>query len=145
MQNNLNMEPENEKVDSVLSYILMKKLITPIKRTPAFKLGLVDREGDVLKKPETEEEVNAITTLDKLVYKLKKLLGSKLAQLNRFMYLLGSAEDVSSDIHVMGGVEKRGVVKRIQADLETMFEKYDISAKEFFNTMLVEEIRKKNL
>lgn len=136
---------DSEKMEKVMSFIVMKRLITPIKRTKAFKLGLVDRSGKVLKKPETKEEKKAFTPLDTLIFKIKRMLGSKLAQLNTFMYLQSSEEDFSDNIVVMGGLEKRGMVKRVQDDLKKLLEKYSITSDEFFNGVLNEEIRKKGL
>lgn len=136
---------DSEKMEKVISFILMKRLITPIKKTKAFKLGLVDRAGKNIKKPETDEEKKAYTTLDKLIFKLKFLMGSRLAQMNIFMYLQSSEEDFSDSIKVLGGVEKRGMVKRVQDDMERMLEKYDITKDEFFNTMLMEEMKKKGM
>jgi len=136
---------DSEKMEKVMAFILMKRLITPIKKTNAFKLGLVDRSGKVIKKAESDEEKKALSTLDKLIFKLKRLMGSKLAQLNTFMYLQTSEEDFSDNIIVLGGLEKRGMVKRVQDDLNKLLEKYDISQEEFFNNMLNEEIKKKGI
>ena len=134
---------ESEKMEKVMAFILMKRLIIPIKKTKAYKLKLVDKEGKIIKQPETNEEKKALTTFDKVVFKLKKLLGSKIAQLNTFMYLQNSEEDFSDNIIVLGGIEKRGMVKRVHDDMKRMLEGYGVLEDEFFNTILFEELRKK--
>ena len=136
---------DTEKMEKVMSFILMKRLVIPIKRTKAFELGLVNRTGRIIKEPETEEEKKALTVFDKLIFKIKRLMGSKLAQLNRFMYLQNSEEDFSDNIIVLGGVERRGMVKKMLDDMKHLFEKYDVSKEEFFNMVLMEDIRKKDI
>ena len=43
----------HEQIDDVLSFILIRKLVTPVTKTRAYKLGLVDGLGRVIKEPET--------------------------------------------------------------------------------------------
>ena len=136
---------DSEKIDKIVSFIVMKRLITPIKKSDAFKLGLIDRSGKIIKQPTTDEEKNSLSELDKLIFKLKNLMGSRLAQLNTFMYLQSSQADFSNSIIVTGGIEKRGIVKRVLDDLNSLFEKYDITQEEFFNGVLNEEIIKKGM
>jgi hypothetical protein len=61
-------------VDIFVVYQFLKKLVTPFDQTKAFKLGLIDKNGKRLKKPSTEDEKNALTYFDKLVFNLKRLL-----------------------------------------------------------------------
>ena len=58
-------------------YQFLKKLVTPIKNTDAFKLGIIDEKGKVLKKRstlKTSEEKEAYTLTDTMIFNLKKLL-----------------------------------------------------------------------
>lgn len=143
MEKEEKVRDDSARIEKVLSFIVMKRLITPIKKSDAFKLGIVDRSGKVIKKPVTEEEQEAFTPFDVLIFKLKKMLGSKLAQLNSFMYVQASQEELSDSIKVMGGVEKRGMVKRVIDDMEKLMEKYDVTSDELFNHILKEEMDSK--
>lgn len=63
--------------DAYLVYNLVKKLITPFDKWPAFKLGIIDAKGNVLKKKSmlrTSEENNAWGYFDMAVANLKKIL-----------------------------------------------------------------------
>ena len=69
-------------IDLFVSYRFLKLLTTPFKKTEAFKLGIIDKNGHRILKPKsTEPEVklnttqqkNAYTILHKLVFNIKKL------------------------------------------------------------------------
>jgi hypothetical protein len=70
----------------VIGY-MMNVLSTPIHETQAFKLGIVDASGSVIKRPETLEEQMAYTSIDSYLFKLKNMLGSKKDLLNSEVYL----------------------------------------------------------
>lgn len=64
-------------VDAIITYRILKKLVTPFEDTPAFKLGIVDKNGKILKKEnelKTPEERDAYTMLDRLVFRLKRII-----------------------------------------------------------------------
>lgn len=65
----------------------IKTLSIPIHETKAFKMGIVNAEGDIIKRPETLEEKMAYSKLDSYVFRLKKVLGQKLDIVNRTMQL----------------------------------------------------------
>ena len=52
----------------------LRLLTTKWENTNAFKLGIVDKNGKKLKKPETSEEKGAYNTFHKLVYNIKRLI-----------------------------------------------------------------------
>ena len=78
-------------------YQFLKKLVTPFEKTEAFKLGIIDKDGKILKKRrdlETKDEKSAYNLSDTLVWNLKKILGkiplgkSKLASYAAALYLI---------------------------------------------------------
>lgn len=76
-------------IDSLIVFRILKMLTTDFKKTPAYKFGFIDRDGNRIKKiphpeiknqfvennPKTKEEKNSLTPLHRLVFNLKKLLG----------------------------------------------------------------------
>jgi hypothetical protein len=65
-------------LDLLYTYQFLKRLATPFKEWDAFKLGIIDENGKVLRKSstlKTVEEKNAWGNFDRLVANLKKLLG----------------------------------------------------------------------
>ena len=58
-------------------YQFIKKLVTPFSETEAFKLGIIDEKGKVLKKRSTLTKIaerEAYTLSDTLIFNLKKIL-----------------------------------------------------------------------
>ena len=69
-------------IDLFVSYRFLKLLTTPFKKTDAFKLGIVDENGNRIRKKDstavavelaTTQQKNAYTILHKLVFNIKKL------------------------------------------------------------------------
>ena len=63
-------------VDSAITYRIIKKLITPFHKTEAFALGLIDETGHIIRKPNTDNERDALTLLDRLCFRLKRIISS---------------------------------------------------------------------
>jgi len=56
---------------------LLYMLVTPFDKTPAFRLGIIDAKGKILRKAstlKTEEERDAYTYLNRLVFNVKRLI-----------------------------------------------------------------------
>lgn len=64
-------------IDNLLAYRILSMLVTPFEESDAFKLGIIDAKGKILKKQNqltTGEEKDAYTYLQRLVFNLKRLL-----------------------------------------------------------------------
>ena len=64
-------------IDAVIAYRVVKLLATPFNKTSAFKLGIIDERGKVLKKSRDisdPKERNAYTLLIRFVFNLKRIL-----------------------------------------------------------------------
>tara|TARA_R110001599_G_scaffold69059_1_gene194546 strand:+ start:137 stop:751 length:615 start_codon:yes stop_codon:yes gene_type:complete len=69
-------------IDLFVTYRFLKLLTTPFEKTDAFRLGIIDDNGNRIKKPKstqpavelaTVEQKNAYTILHKLVFNIKKI------------------------------------------------------------------------
>ena len=71
-------------IDLFVTYRFIKLLVTPFDKTPAFKLGIIDKDGNRMKEKtvargmqptqlKTDEEKSAYTILHKLVFNIKKI------------------------------------------------------------------------
>ena len=138
----LNEQGRSEDLDSILVFLVMKRLMRPIKDTSAFKLGLVDSFGKSLKEPKTDQESQALTVLDLFVFKMRRLLGSKMSQLNNFLFVKTIGNDLINKVIVKGTVSQRAEIKRLQRELEKVSETFDCELDDIFSTLLNEQIRK---
>ena len=84
-------------IDNALAFRILYMLVTSFEDTAAYKLGIIDKDGNALKKSKdfkTSAERDSYTSLDRLVFSLKKLLAkvpggeSKLASLIAAYYLV---------------------------------------------------------
>ena len=70
-------------IDLFVTYRFIKLLVTPFEDTPAFKLGIIDKNGNRVRLPKstrvtplnTIEEKGTYTILHKLVFNIKKIFG----------------------------------------------------------------------
>ena len=75
-------------IDLFVTYRFIKLLVTPFEKTDAYKLGIIDKDGNRILPPpiagvrqtkskslNTIEEKNAYTILHKLVFNIKKIFG----------------------------------------------------------------------
>ena len=65
-------------VDNATVFRFIKKLSTPFKKWRAFKHGIIDEHGNILKKKEelaSRNEKDAFTKFDLLVLNIKKSIG----------------------------------------------------------------------
>jgi len=64
-------------IDAFITFRFLKLLVTPFNKTEAFKLGIINDRGKVLKKYKTLERIEerqAYTILHRLVFNVKKLI-----------------------------------------------------------------------
>tara|TARA_Y100000593_G_scaffold34682_1_gene68123 strand:+ start:1623 stop:2327 length:705 start_codon:yes stop_codon:yes gene_type:complete len=83
-------------------YQFLKKLVTPFEKTKAFELGIIDEKGKILKRRrdlKTDDEKDAYTLSDTLIWNLKKLLGkipggkSRIASYGAALFLIKEQQD----------------------------------------------------
>ena len=93
----------NNTLNYIVLYKIIMRMITDIKDTKAFKLGIVDKKGKILRKRrtlKTKEEKNALTRLDIFVFNLKRILGplarSKLVNITAALFLLKEQDNLNN-------------------------------------------------
>lgn len=97
-------------VDLFLVYSFIKRLATPFNEWPAFKLGIIDADGNLLKKKKdlkTVEERAAFGVYDLMILKLKKLLAkvpggqSRIASYAAALWLIKEQEEIEKNGEMM--------------------------------------------
>ena len=64
-------------IDTLITYRILKLMVTPFDRQEAFKRGIIDKDGNVLRKRKELKEPNdkkAYTILHRFVFNMKRLL-----------------------------------------------------------------------
>jgi hypothetical protein len=76
---------ENRFLDYAIVVALGLRFAKPFEKWNAYKLGIIDAKGDIVRNPRTKEEKAALTPLDNIIRRIKKLIPMRL------WYLLGVA------------------------------------------------------
>lgn len=93
-------------VDAVIVYRILRKLATPFNETEAYRLGIIDDKGKILRKFGTlnsAEERDAYTLLDRLVWRMKRIIekvpfeNSKLASFATALALIKEHHDKDAE------------------------------------------------
>jgi hypothetical protein len=127
----------NRLVNAFVIYKFIKLLVLPFDKTEAFKLGIIDKDGNYLKYQrdlKTSQEKLASNIFTRLVWKIKKimlkipLMRSKLGTLATALWLIKEeAEKIGADGEILQ-----------EAFLQYVQEEYDIDIKE---ELLIEQAK----
>lgn len=88
-------------IDNLIAFRVLYMLVTPFEKTEAYKLGVIDKDGNVLvkMKDQTPEQKDSYSVLNRLVFSLKRLLGkipggkSQIATLAAAYYLIKESHE----------------------------------------------------
>lgn len=141
----MNVTEQRENIDSIITYLFIRKLVTPVVKTPAFKLGLVSNSGKVIREPDNEESRMALTILDRITFKIKRLLGGKLSTLNNFLYTVTNGQSYYNKLIVQGSINQRSEIIRLTKDVRKMVESKGYCVDDIMGNLITEEIEKQNL
>ncbi len=106
--------------DYYLVYRFVKALVTPFKKTKAYKLGIIDEKGNILKKMkdlETPAEKQAYGRFERMIWNLKKVL-------HKVPFLSKNFVSIAAASLLLFKEEK---------DYETTYAKYLVEDIEFLN------------
>lgn len=89
-------------VDNIIAMKILKMLVTPFKDTDAYKMGIVDENGKLLRRSSTftkESEYDAYDYLTRFVFNIKRLLNkigkeNMLKSVAAALYLIREHEEV---------------------------------------------------
>ena len=126
-------------VDSALTYLFLKKLMQPIMATPAFKAGIIDQTGKILREPD-EKGAELFTLMDRMVIQLKRLLGPRIQSLYNFLYLQTLNNNLYNNVLVMSSPMQRAEVKRVSKTMKTMMESQNMEVDDLIYCLLTEDL-----
>lgn len=107
--------PLLKTADFFYSLRFLRLLTTPWKKTGAYKEGIIDEDGKVIKKPSTDKERSVYNTFHKLVFNLKRLLNkvpfgkSTLASYAAALFLIKEKTNMSERVILRVLKEATGV------------------------------------
>lgn len=121
--------------------ILMKRLSLPFKDWPAFKLGIINENGVIIKKPNSLIEKNAFTNVDAYITKIKRMLSEhQIDLINNSLYLSNKKEEIKDlDLYTEMYSKQYDVKEKINNIFEQL---HDIVSKALVSGISSNEIEK---
>jgi len=104
--------------DLFYAFRFLKLLVTPFENTEAFKLGIIDADGKILKKAaerQSPEEKSAYTVFHRLVFNIKRLL----AKVPGGKSVIGRYGAALFLIKEHTGMSEKAIIKALEKYLET--------------------------
>jgi len=130
-------------VDNLIAYRILTMLVTPFEETPAYKLGIIDKDGHNLiksSKLSTSEQKDSYSYLNRLVFNIKKIINklpgseSKIRNLIAAFWLVKESYENKQSI-----VLKEDVIKLIRLlDTVTLVEE-ELIVRTFLEKVELEE------
>lgn len=110
------------KSDAVVAFAFLKRLLESVVNSDAYKMKLVDSSGNIIKEPETEKEKAALTVLDQIVFKLRRMLGTKIMDFNKLLYLLQVSDNYINNLSLKDSKTEKSEITRLKKDIAKMNE-----------------------
>jgi len=143
-----NMLKENV-FNTFVAGLFLTRLTQPITEMECYKLGIIDESGHMIREAETKEELSAITSIDKYILKVKRLIGEDMISLFKSSALLESiAERSEGSFDSQSYAKEIAMQQRASGLVEDMFELFSESAQdgipmETVENSIIESILKK--
>lgn len=90
----INLYTHNREIDNALVFIILKGLTTLPTKTEAYRLGLIDAKGKLIRKPKTAKENECISNLDLLFFKLREWLAPRIAYMTSVSWIKGVMNNI---------------------------------------------------
>ena len=120
----INMSTHNREIDNALVFVILKGLTTLPTKTEAYRLGLIDAKGKLIRKPKTAKENECISNLDLLFYKLREWLMPRMAYLSTVSWIKGVMNNIRGQNYFKnaGILTRQYAVRKINDELYKILE-----------------------
>lgn len=125
MNKKINMSTHSRTIDNALVFIFLKGLTTLPQKTRAYKYGLIDNTGKLIRQPKTKEEEDCISNLDLLMFRIRKWLMGKVQYLSTVSWIKGVSDNnrLQNMLSNSEMLSRQYIVKKANADLEKLLSK----------------------
>lgn len=109
----------------LLTGYLFNKLSEPIESHDAYKLGIVNEHGELLRQPETEQEQNACNMLEMMLISLKRQFGDDIHYVINETIFKSTLQDKEFDVKsYQDEVDFKGIVEDLAKQLYNAIDEY---------------------
>lgn len=133
----------SDPIQLVAAYKIIKYMTTPFEEWDAYKLGLIDKNGNKIKKAKTNEERDALPPLARVALNLRRLLAkvpggnSKFASIAAAMFLLKEKYEIGDGIIEF-------VLKETGNEIEMNENSEELNGTQFIGNKVIRTYKKTN-
>lgn len=122
MNKKISMSTHLRSIDNILVYIFLKNLMTAPTTTKAYKLGLIDKDGKLLREPKNKEEEDSISNLDLFTAQLRTWLRPYMSKLARMAWVrsMDANYRIQNALGNSESLSKRATVLRVNDELDKL-------------------------
>ena len=122
----ISLTNHNRTIDNILVYVFLKSIVTIPTKTKAYKLGLIDRNGHLVRNPSNKQEDDAISNLDLLMFKLREWLKPRMSCLASINWLGNAMGDIrlQNCLTNTESLSKQYIIHRLNDELDTILRKH---------------------
>lgn len=121
----INLINHDKHIDNILVYVFLKSITTIPSKTKAYKLGLINSKGMLIKDPETQEEFDSISNLDLLMWKIRDWLKPKMTYISSVNWLNSINKNIRLQNHLLNtdAITSQYVIRKINSELANILRK----------------------
>ena len=121
----IDFSTHDRTIDNILVYIFLKSITTIPTKTKAYKLGLINQNGKLIRNPKTKIENEAISNLDLLMFKLREWLKPRMSCLMSVNWLNGIFNNIRLQNCLTNTqmLSKQYIIRRLNSELDQILRK----------------------
>jgi len=122
----INLSVHDRDIDNILVFVFLKSITTIPSKTKAYRLGLIDKNGVLIKQPVTKEEHDCISNLDLLMFKIREWLRPKMVYLSNINWVRGiyNNQRIQNQLANTSMLAKQFVVRQLNSQLDDILRKH---------------------
>lgn len=126
----------SQAVNLYVVYKMIKAISTPFDETEAFRLGIIDEKGKLLKKPQTQEEKAAYDPFHRMMFNIKRIL-AKVGLDKRYATYAGALLLMRESANNFKPLTEEEMIDALREDYNYLLENTDKTYNEFQEEMAV--------
>jgi len=113
--------------NGIIQGLVMKRLSQRTSDMPAYKIGLIDESGNIIREPKTIEERKMLTGVDKYLIKVRNMVKEKVDLLNTTLYYEKYEEETPEELSrtYTAELELKDDLRECMGNMFSLMEKYN--------------------
>lgn len=134
----------NRSLDYAIVHAIARRFIAPFKQWPAYKRGIIDEQGNVLRPLKTDDDKRAFTPLDNICLRIKKIIPRHLWYLLSFTQIFKGFERYGayrSAYLPESELKKQKILRKKIKKLIFELKKHNVSEEEIYEYLIKKYVK----